>query len=150
MRCFGIHHMAISQKILEMFIVEMSLKFTHLGLYSNPPGANESRLKMIYREYQPIFTMIKSYLIAVLLIGPWEIASIFRGELYLMKAYALLNGVYENILLNCGIMIYSCHVKLVWQKIFLTSSSPFCFRSWICSFINVELLLHYNHVYMKL
>ena len=40
-KCCGIQFIAISQKILEMFIVEMSLKFTHLRLFSNPQGTNE-------------------------------------------------------------------------------------------------------------
>ena len=38
MSCCGIHLITILQKIL---IVEMSLKFTYLRLYSNSPGANE-------------------------------------------------------------------------------------------------------------
>ena len=41
MRYCGTHLIAISKKILQIFIVEMNLKFTNLRLYSNPPGANE-------------------------------------------------------------------------------------------------------------
>ena len=41
MRCCGIQLIAISQKILKIFIVEMSLKFINLRLQSNPQGANE-------------------------------------------------------------------------------------------------------------
>ena len=41
MRCCGFHLIAISRKILKIFIVEMSLKFTNLRLWSNLPGANE-------------------------------------------------------------------------------------------------------------
>ena len=40
-RCFCIHLIGISQKILEIFIAQISLKFPNLMLYSNPPGANE-------------------------------------------------------------------------------------------------------------
>ena len=38
---YGIHLITISQKILNIFIIEISLKFTNLRLKSNPPGANE-------------------------------------------------------------------------------------------------------------
>ena len=41
MRCFGIHLIAISQKILNIFIIKLSLRFINLRLHSNPPGANE-------------------------------------------------------------------------------------------------------------
>ena len=44
MRYCGIERTAISPKILQIFIVEMSLKFTNLRLQSNPPGANELNL----------------------------------------------------------------------------------------------------------
>ena len=49
MKCCCIHLIAISQKILKIFIVEMSLKFTNLRLQSNPPGANDLNLP----KYQP-------------------------------------------------------------------------------------------------
>ena len=45
---FGIHLIAISQKILKIFIIEMSLKFTNLILQSNAPGTNE--LNIIFTE----------------------------------------------------------------------------------------------------
>ena len=38
MRCCGIHLIAISQKILKIFIVEKSLKFTSLRLVKSPRG----------------------------------------------------------------------------------------------------------------
>ena len=44
MGCFGIHQIAISQRILKIFIIEMSLKFINLRQQSNAPGANELML----------------------------------------------------------------------------------------------------------
>ena len=38
MRCCGIHLIAISQKILKIFIIEISLKFSHLKLVKFPRG----------------------------------------------------------------------------------------------------------------
>ena len=41
MRCCGIHLIAISHKILEIFIVEMSLKLTNLRLVKSPRGQGQ-------------------------------------------------------------------------------------------------------------
>ena len=56
MRCCGIYLIAISQKILQIFIIKMSLKFTNFRLYSNPPGTIE--LSQKWPLYRPIGSFI--------------------------------------------------------------------------------------------